>query len=291
MLDDHIEMTDKIIFDLNSSGLHHEEDCMTFTRFTSEQLNELQENYLKSMNDTKRRSKTTALAVYLTKLKTGMTCCQISRLMKMSVRQVEVAIMRVRDELYNNLVIPEFGINNITRDVSKEHMSKLVMSLHCESDDQIATIWDGTYSYIQKSYDNSLQRSTYSVQKSRSLVKPFVAIAADGYIIDIFGLFSAKDNDATIMKSVIEKNRRKFKDIFKDGDVFIVDRGLRVCKSILKQMNYRVAMLAYIPPKEKQMTTKQGNQTRMITKCRYKVKVVNGNIKQFRFLDQVRPNS
>ena len=63
--------------------------------------------------------------------------------------------------------------------------------LHCDFDDQIGVICDGMYAYIQRSGDNMLQRMLYSVQKGRHLINPMVIIATDGYIVDIFGPFSA----------------------------------------------------------------------------------------------------
>jgi len=54
---------------------------------------------------------------------------------------------------------------------------------------QFIIICDGTYCYIQKSANNLIQRLTYSVQKGRPLVKPFVICTTDGFIIDIFGFY------------------------------------------------------------------------------------------------------
>jgi hypothetical protein len=42
--------------------------------------------------------------------------------------------------------------------------------------------------------------------------------------------------------------------------------------------------------KQKQLTTDEANQTRLVTKVKYKVEVVNGELKQNRLLDRVRPN-
>jgi hypothetical protein len=74
--------------------------------------------------------------------------------------------------------------------------------LHYQSDDQIATIWDGTYSYIQKSLDNKFQRLTWCGHKGRHCVKLMVAIAGDGKIIDIFGSYPATDGDTVINRKV-----------------------------------------------------------------------------------------
>ncbi len=65
--------------------------------------------------------------------------------------------------------------------------------------------------YIQKSANHEFQRKTYSVQKKRNLIKPFLVCAADGTIIDIYGQYDAILNDAKIMERVLleDKNLRE----------------------------------------------------------------------------------
>ena len=79
------------------------------------------------------------------------------------------------------------------------HNSDLVNELFDLNKDQFAAISDGTYVYCQKSSNNQFQRKTYSGQKKRHLVKPFVICATDGYIVDVFGPYAATDNDAIIL--------------------------------------------------------------------------------------------
>jgi hypothetical protein len=167
----------------------------------------------------------------------------------------------------------------------------MVRELHCDSDDVIPIIADGTYAYIQKSNDNMFQRLTYSVQKGSHLVKPFIMISSNGWIIDIFGPYPATYNDAKILELVFEKHGKKFSDIFKEGDIFIVDRGFRNSKKMLEDKKYIVKMPTCLPPNRKIMTREEANQTRFVTKVRYKIEVINGKLKQFRLLDRIRPNS
>ena len=59
----------------------------------------------------------------------------------------------------------------------------------------------------------------------------------------------------------------------------------------LEERGYRVAMPTCPKDrKQKQLTAEQANQTRLVTKVRYRVEVVNGKLKQNRLLDRVRPN-
>lgn len=45
-------------------------------------------------------------------------------------------------------------------------------------------ILDGTYLYVQKSYNYLYQKDTYSLHKYRNLIKLFMMVCSDGYIID-----------------------------------------------------------------------------------------------------------
>jgi hypothetical protein len=171
-----------------------------------------------------------------------MTHKQIAALIKITERQVNLAVSGVRDELVANLVTPTFSIRNINRQTIQELMSEMVRDLHCQFDDQIATIWDGTNSYIQKSLDNKFQRLTWCGYKGRHCVKPMFAIAGDGKIIDIFGPYPATDGDTVIIRKVLGKYDNDFKRIFEAGDVFIVNRGFQFARKDLEERQYIVAM-------------------------------------------------
>ncbi|CAF1137394.1 unnamed protein product [Brachionus calyciflorus] len=96
-----------------------------------------------------------------------------------------------------------------------------------------------------------VQRKLYSGHKKRPLVKPFVITASNGRIIDVYGNYAAVENDASIMKSVMEKDldsRELLKKVLKDG--------------------------------QKQMSSSEANQARLVTKCRYVIEVINGIFKQ-----------
>ena len=59
-----------------------------------------------------------------------------------------------------------------------------------KNDDQFLIIADVTY------------RETYSGQKKRNRIKPFLVCASDGTIIDIYGPINATVNDAKILSQV-----------------------------------------------------------------------------------------
>jgi hypothetical protein len=112
----------------------------------------------------------------------------------------------VRDAL-KDFVEHNLGVEHLTRDEWLSHNTTQVTELFLKNDNQLVLIADGTYCFIQKSSNNEFQRKTYSGQKKRHLVKPFVVCAADGTIVDIYGFFDAKKNDAKIMEDVFAKDK------------------------------------------------------------------------------------
>ena len=65
------------------------------------------------------------------------------------------------------------------------------------------------------------------------MLKPFVICAADGTIIDIYGLYGANDNDAIILTNIL-KTDKDLQELIKPKDVVLLDRGFRDCISLLK---------------------------------------------------------
>ena len=83
------------------------------------------------------------------------------------------------------------------------HNSYVAKNLFDATDEQLILVADGTYCYCQKSSNNNFQRKTWSTHKGRHLVKPFVICTSDGLIVDIYGLFEANKNDASILTTIL----------------------------------------------------------------------------------------
>ena len=90
-----------------------------------------------------------------------------------------------------------------------------------------------TYFYVNKNADNQIQRDTWGNQKKRQFVRPFTVCCADGFIIDIYGPYKAKDNDASIIMDVI-KEKDYLRNLLLPEDVVILDRVFRDCVKALK---------------------------------------------------------
>jgi len=114
------------------------------------------------------------------------------------------------------------------------------------------------------------------MQKKRHLVKPFVVCSSDGLVIDIYGLYPTTENDATIINKVL-KTDRNLRNLLQPNDHILVDRGFRDSVNTLKTTYHlNTHMPSCIPPTQKQLTRKQANESRMVTKCRWPVETING---------------
>ena len=133
------------------------------------------------------------------------------------------------------------GAKRTTREDWLAHNTPKVQELFLKDKDQFVLIADGTYCYIQKSANHEFQRSTWSGQKKRNLIKPFLVCASDGTIIDIYGPYEARLNDAKIMELVLKEDE-DLRKLIKENDILIADRGFRDCRKTIKK-NYRVDVI------------------------------------------------
>lgn len=103
-------------------------------------------------------------------------------------------------------------------------------------------------------------------------------VAVDGSIIDVFGPFPATLNDAEILKKIFTKTT--IQNIFRPGDVVLVDRGFRDCVKFLQQRNFDVRIPEFLQKGSSgQLTSTKANKSRLITKLRYVIEVANGHVK------------
>ncbi|CAD6216050.1 GSCOCG00011256001-RA-CDS, partial [Cotesia congregata] len=122
-------------------------------------------------------------------------------------------------------------------------------------------------------------------QKKVPLCKPFTICTTDGYIVDMLGPYYANQNDATIMRDIID-NPDGICLLLEPGDAFVVDRGFCDVKEYLESKNYKVLMPA-LKEKRNQLTTAESNASRYVTKLRWSVKATHGMLKQkYHLLDQ-----
>lgn len=228
------------------------------------------------------------LFIYLAKLRTGISNERLATFFNITRYGAEYRMNKARDALTTYFVPAYLGLSHINREALKLNMTSISRALFCENQiDNIVSIWDATYIYIQKSSNYEFQRKSYSMHKKRPLIKPMMAVAPNGYILDVFGPYPANLNDAEILKKILhEKNN--LNEVLIENDVFLVDRGFRDSISTLEAAGFVGRMPSFVENNTTQLTWEQANQSRFITKCRYAVEVINGRLKKvFKYFDNV----
>jgi hypothetical protein len=123
------------------------------------------------------------------------------------------------------------------------------------------------------------------MHKYRHLIKPFVVCTTDGLIVDVFGPYSAKGNDANILMSILKDS--DLQNLLQPNDNIILDRGFRDCIDELKKTYKLIPRMPTCT--DGQLTFLQANQTRLVTKVRCVVEVINGIFDQsFPALKKIR---
>ena len=179
-------------------------------------------------------------------------------------QQVSDFCASIINSFEKNMLPTQFGFTAFPREhLIEKETSIIAKNLH-NITDQLALIFDGTYIRHGKSTNNENQRKSYSGQKKTPLCKPFTICTTTGYIIDMPRAFYGTQNDAQIMKIVMQ-DPNGLRSLMKNGDLCIVDRGFRDVKTYLEEEGYRILMPA-LKGKRNQLTTKEANDSRLVTK-------------------------
>lgn len=231
-------------------------------------------------NSNKAIKKTTnAVRLYLERLRLAHTYKQMGFRHNMNRIAVGKMVKLGRNILLQRFVPNHLGYENRSHQWLIDHTTDLAFMLYCNNDrTKCVTIWDATYIYTCSSSNYTHQRKIFSGQKRRHLFKIMKVTAVDGSIIDVFGPFKATTNDSDILKNIFE--RTSIENIFNAGDVVLVDRGFRDSETFLKNKGFDVRMPEFVQRGTNgQLTTKQCNKSRHITKMRYAIEVANGRMK------------
>lgn len=206
-------------------------------------------------------------------------------LFNMSRRTLERHLKLARDSLFLDFVPRHLGYDHIDRrDIANRNLqvpNAVFGNPNAEPSNRKAiVIADATYIYIQKSTNHLFQRRSYSLHKFTNLLKPFLMVCCDGHIIDAFGPYAATESDAQILKNMIEDEEGSFHWFFRQGDVFILDRGFRDVIDDLHAYGYEAHLPKTKNRNEDQLTTEQANKSRLVTICRWVIEVINGWFKR-----------
>lgn len=232
----------------------------------------------------------TSLAAYLMKLRTGDSDERMSSLLKIGRSTLSRLVAKAREVMTESFVPAHLGLEHLS---SEEVVARnlyipesLIGNPEANLEDRKAiVIMNGTYIYVQKSSNYAYQKNTYSLHKYRNLVKPFLVVCCDGYILYVLGPYAATKSDADILKDEFYDSTKPMRNF--RGDVMILDRGFRDSIALLQSLNYSVHYPLPLEPGEHQLNTANANESRKVTLCRWVVEVVNGRFKRdFKLLRQ-----
>ena len=184
----------------------NDDDYTAWTKWTLDQLKSMTSLIAPRIRYSKYRSPFEAVCLFWTKLKTNLSFRQIGTLFKVDTqensirRRVEDIFHGVLASLDETLTSNYLGLTHLSRTQALSHHTAYSRAFF---GDQLSIIWDGTYIYCNKSSNHSLQRLTYSGQKSRHLIKMMSLVLPDGYVLELLSPFYGKDNDASISKVIL----------------------------------------------------------------------------------------
>lgn len=219
----------------------------------------------------------TALCIYLNRLKTSHTLVNIAAQFKINEKSVRRKIEVVRKCLFDEFV-PQH-LYQRSRQNLIEHTTSIAKQLYGNGRELVALVWDGTYIYLDKSFNYDFQKKTYSGQQKRNLIKIMMCVTTDGTIASVHGPYGAGENDASIMGKILRDESGIF-DSLGFADVMVVDRGFRDVTQDLKDRGFIVKIPLFLHPSKKQFTVEEANESRLVTKTRFIVETRNGHMKK-----------
>lgn len=199
------------------------------------------------------------------------------------------AFQMVTEELSAKFVPLHLSVSHLSRNDALAHMTEIAKVFYGE--DKLATVWDGTYYYIQKSSQYDFSRKTYSAHKHRPLVKFMSIVLPDGYVLESLGPYQSdgKHNDAALTRHIIDTNKR-LTEFLQDRDVCVVERGFRDVLDAFKAMGYEYQMPAFLEKGRNQHSVEEANDSRLVTKVRWVVEAYHGRMKKWNYFNCVIEN-
>lgn len=167
--------------------------------------------------------------------------------------------------LDEHFVSKHLGYYHITREEALEkHSIKLTSKVLGQPETRLCLIADCTYNFIEKPSDFELQRKTFSLHKSRNLLKPLYIVIPSGYILEVAGPYfcDAKNNDAANIR-----HHYRHSDLLlflEEDDFFIFDRGFRDVVKETTENGHNVKMPALLSGKRTHFTCEEANESRKV---------------------------
>lgn len=142
----------------------------------------------KRLRGSNHRSPRNALAMFLCKLRLGLSQRMLGFLFGLPQRRVSKTLKRVSYLLEKEFAEKHLGFSHKTREqFIEENDAEFARRLHEVPENALIFVLDGTYIYVQQTGNHAGQRKLYSMQKGRPLLKVMVVVTTTGYIVDVDG--------------------------------------------------------------------------------------------------------
>ena len=124
------------------------------------------------------------------------------------------------------------------------------------------------------------------------MVKPLLITATTGYIVEAYDpyLSDASNNDASIQKDILLKNKSGILNWINEQDIIVVDRGFRDSVGVMRALGLDVLMPDFLNGRRR-FDAIEANRSRFISKIRWVVESANGRLQHFKWLSQTIQNS
>ncbi|KMQ84353.1 hypothetical protein RF55_17906 [Lasius niger] len=108
-------------------------------------------------------------------------------------------------------------------------------------------------------------------------------LVADEYILEVFGPYFAdgKNNDASILTSIMRSDANRLRSWLQPNDVFVVDRGFRDCLEMLEDLGL-ITKMPHFLREGSQHTTSEANESRLIPYVGNYMRIVSALCNAFR---------
>ncbi|CAF1526038.1 unnamed protein product, partial [Rotaria sordida] len=153
-------------FDFDDPSCFSDEGYQAIVGLSKEQFNHLV-NTVSSMRNSHVRSVRIAVAVFLAKLRLGLSNRVLAVLFNLENKRVVSHINnQVRKALMKDFVPYHLGLKHITRETAiEEHQTTIAAILHTNKPDQLCVIADTTYLFIQKSRSYQVKQAISYIQE------------------------------------------------------------------------------------------------------------------------------
>ena len=102
------------------------------------------------------------------------------------------------------------------------------------------------------------------MHKGRQLIKPMMIVSTTGYILEHFGPYSGRNNDATIMHRLLKQRGFELLEWVEPDDILMVDREFRGSIENLEEHFLTPKMSAFLE-QGSQLDALDANSSRLVT--------------------------